>query len=117
MAEEMSTAPVGGGDVTQEDKTWALLCWIPFIGWIAAVLGLVMEDKKVRPFIKYHAVQALALAIIAGIVSTVLSVVIIGVCVPFVWLAYGIYLAVQANKGEWVEIPVITDFCKNQGWI
>jgi hypothetical protein len=28
-----------------------------------------------------------------------------------------IYLAVKAYQGEWVTVPLLTDFCKNQGWI
>ncbi len=114
----MVNEPVDGGDiVTQDDKLWGALCWVPFVGWIVSILVLLMEDKRDRPFVKYHAVQSLALNVIAGVISGILSVVVIGCFVFLAWNIYLIYLAIQAYQGEWVEIPFITDFCKNQGWV
>jgi uncharacterized membrane protein len=110
----MVGAPMGGEEVTDDDKLWALLSWL---FWPIAVIVLLLEDKKQRPFIKYHAVQALAVGVIGYVISGVLSVFVVG-C--FLWLAvliYQIYLAVKSYQGEWVTVPVITDFCKNQGWI
>ena len=114
MAEEMVNEPVGGGDVTQDDKLWALLSWL---FWPIAIIVLLLEDKKQRPFIKYHAVQSLVLAVIGGLASGLLSVVVIGCFIGIAWFFYMIYLAVQSYQGEWVEIPFVTDFCKNQGWV
>ena len=105
------------GDITKDDKQWALLSWIPFFGWIFAAIVLLSEDKKARPFMKYNAVQALAMAVVFGIIGAVLYAIAIGCLVHIVYLVYGIILMLKANKGEWVEIPVITDFCKNQGWV
>lgn len=112
MAEEMG--PVPSSEITEDDKLWALLSWL---FWPIAIVVLLMEEKKSRPFIKYHAVQSLILAVIGWVVSLVLSFVIIGCVVGVAWLIYVIYLAIQAYQGKWVEIPVITDFCKNQGWV
>lgn len=43
-------------DITSDDKLWAALGYpIPII----AIIALLMEEKKVRPFIKFHAVQSL----------------------------------------------------------
>jgi uncharacterized membrane protein len=110
----MAEIPVGGADVTQDDKLWALLSWLL---WPLAVIALLMEDKKSRPFVKYNAVQSLALAIVGWVVSAVLSFVIIGCVVGFAWLIYVIVLAIQSYQGQWVNIPLITDFCKKQNWI
>jgi len=33
-----------------------------------------------------------------------------------VWI-YAIVLGVQSYNGKWVNVPVITDFAKKQGWI
>jgi hypothetical protein len=30
---------------------------------------------------------------------------------------YAIFLGIKAYGGNEVEVPVITNFCKNQGWI
>jgi uncharacterized membrane protein len=109
MAEMVGT-PMGGGEITQQDKSWALWGWII---WPVALIALLMEDKKNRPFIKYNAVQSLVL----GGVCWVLIVIGIGACLGPLEFIYGIFLGLKANKGERVTVPVITDFCKNQGWI
>lgn len=102
MAEEI----VGAGEVTQDDKLWALLSYIfaPLIG----IVVLLIEDKKNRPFLKYNAV----VSIILGILAIVLSSICIGVLVWF----YAIYLGIKSYQGEWVEVPVISDLVRNQGW-
>ncbi|RLC66539.1 MAG: hypothetical protein DRI48_04455 [Chloroflexi bacterium] len=105
---------MGSGEVTDDDKLWALLSWL---FWPLAIVVLLLEDKKQRPFIKYHAVQSIVLGVVAGVLSAVLSFVIVGCIISVVWLIYVIYLAVQSYQGQWVEIPFVTDFCKNQGWI
>ncbi|MCL4871791.1 MAG: hypothetical protein KJ063_22765 [Anaerolineae bacterium] len=103
----MSDINMDVSEINDSDKLWALLSMIfmPLVG----IIALLMEDKKSRPFIKYYAVQS----IILGILFFILS----GVCVGILVWVYGIYIGVKAYGGEYVTIPVITDFCKNQGWI
>jgi len=103
-------------DLTSDDKLWALLAYLPFIGWIFAIIDLLMEDKKKRPFIKFHAVQALILAIVIYVISGVLAAIIIGACVWIVGIIYMIYLGVKAYQGVTVPVPFLTDFIKKQGW-
>src|SRR5512141_2568147 len=111
----MSQEPMSP-DVTSDDKLWAALGYPIFI---VAILVLLMEDKKARPFIKYHAVQALALNLaifILGIIVTVVSFGIGSICFPLVWLAL-LYPAYLAYQGQKFEVPVVTNFIKNQGWV
>jgi len=108
----MTVQPINA-DITQDDKLWAMLAYAPVIGFWVALYALLVEDKKSRPYIKYNAVLAMALYVVLAISSLVL----IGICVASVIWIYQIYLMVQANKGEIITIPVLTDFCKNQGWI
>ncbi len=105
----------GTEEITQDDKLWALLSWI--FSPIVPIIVLLLEDKKNRPFIKYNAMQALVLSVVGYVISAVLSAVVIGCFVGIALLIYIIYLAIKSYQGEWVTIPVITDFCKNQGWI
>jgi uncharacterized protein len=109
----MNPAPVPT-DVTSDDKLWAALGYpIPFV----ALIVLFMEDKKVRPFIKYHAVQALALWVVYVVVSIILGITVVGgICVPFLWLVF-LWWAYQAYQGKMFEVPVVTNFIKNQGWV
>jgi len=95
-----------GGEITQDEKLWALLSYIfcPLIG----IIALLIEDKKNRPFIKYNAV----VSIILGIIAIVLSWACLGILVWF----YAIYLGIKSYQGEWVQVPIVSDFVKNQGW-
>jgi uncharacterized membrane protein len=106
MAEGMAGAAVGGEEITQDDKLWALLSYIfpPLVG----IIALLIEDKKNRPFIKYNAV----VSIVLGILVAVLSWACIGV---IIWI-YSIYLGIKSYQGDVVEVPVISDFVRNQGW-
>ncbi len=105
MADQMGT-PAGSAEISKDDKLWALLGYIiP----IFPIIVLVSEDKKNRPFLRYHAVVSLALAV----VWFVLSFLCIG---SLLWF-YSIYLGVKAYQGEKTEVPVISDFCRKQGWI
>lgn len=100
-------------ETTSDDKLWAALSWVPAIGpWIAIAM-LLMEDKKNRPFIRYNAVNSLAVA--AVIVVT--SVVGIGLCLGAIAFFIQIYWAYQAYQGITIEVPLVTDFVKKQGWL
>jgi uncharacterized membrane protein len=96
-------------DITQDDKLWSLLSWL---FWPVALIMLLMDDKKTRPFIKYNAVLSLAYAVPMYVIGTIT----VG-CLLLVMGIYAIVLAVKAYQGEWVTVPFLSDFCKKQGWI
>ncbi len=101
----MSQAPMS--DLTSDDKLWAALSYVfPVIG----VIVLLMEDKKSRPFIKFHAVQS----IVATVVLSILATVTFG-CGSVLFLIM-FWWAYQAYQGVDVKIPMISDFIRNQGW-
>lgn len=104
----------GTPDITSDDKLWAALGYpIPLI----AIIVLLMEDKKNRPFIKFHAVQSLALNVALYIVMFVLAITVIGaICAPFLWFVT-LWPAIESYQGKYLVIPVITDFIKKQGWV
>ena len=105
-------APMGSGEVTSDDKLWALLSWLTVLFPVVAVAMLLMEDKKGRPFIKYNAVISLAFAVVLWVAGTIT----VG-CLLVVGLVYAIILAIRAYQGQWVQVPMLSDFCKKQGWI
>jgi len=109
----MSQAPMSP-DVTSDDKLWAALGY-PIA--LIAIIVLFMEDKKVRPFIKYHAVQSLAANVVLLVISIILGITVVGaICAPFLWLVF-LWWGYQAYQGQMIVIPVVTDFIKNQGWV
>lgn len=101
-------------EVTDDDKLWAALAYV-FTPLVPIIL-LLLEDKKDRPFIKAHNVQALAFGLVWWVVTSVLSFAFIGLCMIPVGWGLQIYWAYKAYQGEYVQIPVLTDFVKNQGW-
>ncbi|MBI4771948.1 MAG: hypothetical protein HY784_16430 [Chloroflexi bacterium] len=95
--------------LTQDQKTWGMLVeLIPPL----AIVALLIEDKKNDPFVRYHSVHALALAV----VGVVLGTITFG-CLGILWVVAAIYYAIRAYSGEWVVMPVLTDFLKKQGWV
>ncbi|MFC1936535.1 hypothetical protein ACFLYP_02585 [Chloroflexota bacterium] len=104
MSEEMNQQM----DVSPDDKLWAALAYV--FTPLVPVLLLLLEDKKDRPFIRAHNVQAL----VAGIVFYIFAGVTVG-CGTILWIVF-LYWAYKAYQGEYIEIPLISDFVKNQGW-
>jgi uncharacterized membrane protein len=100
---------------TSDDRLWSLLAYL-FSPVIPIVL-LLLEDKKSRPYIKYHNMHALALGVSLTIINIVLSFVIIGICTTVLSIGLLIYYGIKAYQGEVFEIPFVTDFLKKQGWI
>lgn len=103
-------------EVTSDDKLWAALSYVfaPIVG----IIVLLMEEKKGRPFIKFHAVQSIAVSIVFWIVAAILATItfgIGGICAPLLWLVF-LYWAYKAYQGEMFNIPVVTNFIKQQGW-
>lgn len=103
-------------DVTSDDKLWAALSYVfaPLVG----IIALLMEDKKSRPFVKFHAVQSIVASIAFIVLAMIVSVVTLGIgglCFPLFWLVF-LYWAYQAYQGQDVKIPMVSDFVRNQGW-
>ena len=100
--------------VTSDDKLWAALAYLfsPFV----PIIILLLDDKKERPFIKAHNAQSLVFGIVFWGITSVLSFVIIGLCLVPIGLLLEIFWAYQAYQGKMINIPVVSDFVKNQGW-
>jgi len=111
MSEEYDAVTPGSADVSDDDRLWAALAWIPISPlWpIIAIILLLMPEKQERPFIKYHAI----LALITGVVGILLSFLCVGVII----LLAMFYYAFKAYQGERVNIPLLTEFAENQGWV
>lgn len=106
--------PAGGldSDVTADDKLWALLAYV--LTPLFPIIIMLMADKKERPFLKAHNMQALIWGVIIVVVALVSSF-LCGIPAMLLWLV-GCYWGYQAYQGQFVEIPVLTDLVKKQGW-
>lgn len=107
-----------------------LLAALGYPFWIVALICLFLEGPKDRPFTRYHAIQALGanaavwvvlmgigifycvISSISGFIGCLLFPVFF---VPWFLLLYYAYLVY--TKGDYVEIPVLTDLMVEQGWL
>lgn len=106
----------GSSEVTSDDKLWSALGYpIPLV----PIIVLLMEEKKNRPFLRFHAIQSLAFNVAIFVIIFVISLVTLGfgaVCAPIAWLVT-LWPAYEAYQGKLVEIPVVTNFIKKQNWV
>jgi uncharacterized protein len=99
-------------DITSDDKLWAALAYV--FSPLVPIIIMFMEDKKNRPYIRAHNAQALVMGIVMAVVVPIIAVPTLG-CGSLVWLIM-LYWAYKAYQGEMINIPVVSDFVKNQGW-
>ncbi|MEW5987082.1 MAG: hypothetical protein AB1791_10650 [Chloroflexota bacterium] len=112
MSEEIN--PTDSGEVTSDDHLWAALAYV--FTPIVPIILLLMEDKKNRPFIKAHNMQALIWGVVLYVITAVTAPFLLGCILGPLGLLITLYWAYQAYQGQMVTIPVLTDFAKNQGW-
>jgi uncharacterized membrane protein len=112
------------------NDTSKLLAALGYPIGIVAIIAILIDPYKNEKYVKFHAVQAIGLAlgyfavyIVAMIALTIISNILpllglLGLFLPLLGLAYFIYvilLAVKAYGGEYVEVPVVFGIVKQ--WI
>jgi len=103
MAEKTST----GLDLNMANA----LCYAPFIGWIAAIVLLIVEKNKA---VKWHALHGLLVSLAIGVVAWVMGLtIVLLVLSPFIWVAgliLQLVLAVKAYQGQTMRLPLVSDW-------
>ncbi len=110
----------GAGTLSQQDeRTWGMLAHVSAI--LAAIVGLsflgplivMLVQGPKSQFVRRQSVEALNFQIttyIAGIISAILIIVLIGIlmliAVGIAWLVLTIMAALAANRGEDYRYPV-----------
>ena len=116
-------------DLVENDKLMAALAY--FLTPIVPVIILLVDTMKVRPFQRYHAVQALGFfvvgyvigGVVLGIIFAVCSAITLGLAALCLWIIFflplipAIYYAMIAYQGNYFEIPMVTQFMIQQGWL
>jgi uncharacterized membrane protein len=101
-----------------DENVEAALCY--FLGFITGILFFVMEkDSK---FVKFHAMQSIAVFIALFVLNMVLGIIfaitIVGLLLlPLIYLIemlLWIFLMYKAYKGEIFKLPVAGDFAEKQ---
>ncbi len=121
-------APAGDQSISDNDRLMSALSYA--IMGIVSLIVLLGEGGKTRPFQRYHAIQSLGLAavsliyeILFSLCYCVLTAVTGGIlgCIlwlfAFVPLIPGLYYAYEAYQGKMFEIPMLTQFMRQQKWL
>ena len=108
---QQSTTQVGGLDV----NVAAALSYFLII----AIVWLVLEPYNKNRFIRFHAIQAIGLAVVSMGLSVVLGMIPIFGWIALIFLPLVIFIAavlcaVKAFQNEWFKLPVIGDFAEKQ---
>lgn len=100
-----------------ENDTSKLLAALGYIIWIVALIAILIDPYKEEKFVKFHAVQALGLAVGWLVASVVTAVPVIGwILGPIAYVAmlvFAIMGAVKAFQSEYYEMPVIYGLVKS----
>lgn len=96
--------------LTSEQKLLAVFGYV-FSPIAPLIFLLVSKDKARDPYLRLHMVQSLA----AWVAVLILSTITIGCASILFFIFY--YWGYKVWQGDNVEIPVISNFVKNQGWV
>ena len=100
----------------EQDRLWAALSYVVGI----PALVILLSDMRERPFLRYHAIQALVGGFAVALLAVILSFVTLGlgaICAIPALFAILLYWAYQAYQGKWVRIPLVTNLLVNRGLI
>jgi len=106
-AQPAPAAPMGSYAPASENSK--ILAGIGYIFWVIALVGLLLDPYKDEPFVRFHAVQALALWVIAAVAV----VPFIGWAISVVAVVFAIISAINAFQGKYYEVPVLGGLVKD----
>jgi uncharacterized membrane protein len=101
----------------------AMLTYIPFAGWIIAIVFLVIEPYKSDRFVRFHAFQSIFLAVFSIILYWVVNLTLglsLGLLWPLWWLIrlaiflLWLLMMYKAYNNERYELPVIGPMAAKQ---
>ncbi len=119
---------MAAAEISDNDRLLSALAYIfwPFV----SIIILALEENRQRPFQRFHAIQSLVADFVISVVTSLASCVLGTVagavtfglgtvcgCLPLVLLVVPLYWAYQAYQGKYFDIPVVTQFIRNQKWV
>jgi uncharacterized membrane protein len=99
--------------------TAAILCYIPVVGWIAAVIVLATDKFRTNRTLRFHAFQGLYLFVAWLIVSQVIGPMLgpfahvgfgklLDAAIVFLW----IFMIIKASQDQVYSLPVIGELAE-----
>lgn len=89
-----------------QENVAGLLCYIPGICVIASIVFLIIDKRK---FVRFHAIQSLALCVVLFVVSMIISFILwfLSVFLSLAALALWIIMIIKAYRHEMYKLPVL----------
>lgn len=100
------------------DKTASVLCYIPFLGWIASIYILSVDRFRNSSTVRFHAFQGLYLFVawlvydwvIESVLYTIVSRAwVITRIVKLGFIATWVFLLIKTSQRQMVRIPFVSD--------
>ena len=129
LASTPSAAPEG----TDDDRLLSMLAWLSMVILqlpVVSIIQLLSTNTKDRPFQRHHAITSLVFwvasvgyEVLATLVFVILTTVTLGCGAICLWViffvphALALYYAFQAYGGKRIEIPYLSNFARQQGWL
>jgi len=99
-----------------ESDTSKILAALGYLTGIVALIAILIEPYKNEKFVKFHAIQALGLAVVGIVAGVIAAVPVIGwilsPIVSLVVVVFAIIGAIKAFQGEYYEVPMLYGFVK-----
>lgn len=109
----------GESDINDNDRLMAALAY--FLWFLGPLIILASPDMKARPYLQYHAVQALGLNVVLAVASFIVFVLSFVFCcvaiLLLIPLGISLYYTYEAYQAKYFKIPIVTTVMMNEGWI
>ncbi len=101
-------------------RTASILCYIPFVGWLGAIVVLASSRFRHNRTVRFHAFQGLYLFVVWLLVEWVFKHMMFGPFhrMPFVPLlqlgviAVWVFMLVKTSQEQFVSLPVIGELAE-----
>jgi uncharacterized membrane protein len=97
-----------------QENIEGLLCYLG--AFVTGIIFLVIE--KENKFVRFHAVQSIAISVVIFVIQVILGITIIGLfllpIVGIVAFILWIFLMYKAYQGKMYKLPIIGDFAEKQ---
>ena len=111
MTEPTALQTTPPGTPTSDERTWALVSHaLTFIeGGIIGPLVVYLVKKNESEFVAFHALQSLYFGLLAVAIIAPVALITCGFGAVLVlpYFIFELIACVEANKGEWYELPIV----------
>lgn len=118
-------ASVGGGEDWLQGlspRTAAMLCYVPFVGWVGALLFLATQRFRGDGYVRFHAFQGLYMSVFWLLIDIALLPVFgwsgwavrkaISGSIRLAVLAGWVYMLVKTSNGETIRLPFVGELAE-----